>query len=149
MTKVRHTLIGLILILTVPSILSGQEEGSRTIHFIPDSQYYGVARWDADSLGNHRAVLRVLNKTDAVRAHIPWRRRDMNPEEKETIIVDGSTGRRIKNVYRARINREFGDILFQPETAPGDYYVYFLPSISTGSKYYPKVTYRKPVPSFS
>ncbi len=149
MTKVRHTLIGLILILIVPSILPGQEESSRTIHFIPDSQYYGVARWDADSLGNHRAVLRVLKKTDAVRAHIPWRRRDMNPEEKETIIVDGSTGRRIKNVYRARINREFGDILFQPETAPGDYYVYFLPSISTGSKYYPKVTYRKPVPTAS
>jgi hypothetical protein len=149
MTKVRQLLLVCILILTSASVLLAQGSSNQTNHFISDSKYYGVGQWDADSLGNHRVVLHVSKKAEVVRAHIPWRRRDMNPEQKDIIVVDSATGRRITNVYRAAVNREFGDILFYPETVPGDYYVYYLSSISTGSSYYPKVTYRKPEPTAS
>jgi hypothetical protein len=144
MNKVRPVAVAWFFFIPAISILFGQGKNIPSTCFTPDSQYYGVAEWNADSLGNHRAVLRVLKKSDAVWAHIPWRRRDMNPEQKETIVVDSTTGQRITNVHRANINREFGDILFQPRTVPGTYYVYFLPSISGGSRNYPRVTYRKP-----
>ena len=35
---------------------------------------YGTGTWDAATLGNHRVVLKVGEKADAVWAHIPWRR---------------------------------------------------------------------------
>ena len=42
---------------------------------------YAIAKepW-AEGLGNHRAVVRVEQKADAVVARIPWRRRDRDPE---------------------------------------------------------------------
>jgi hypothetical protein len=106
---------------------------------------YGVGDWPAESgLGNHRAVIRVEAKADAVRIHIPWRRRDFDPEKKNVVVIDAATGGRITNVLAARINREFGDIVFQPGTAPGDYYVYYLPYQSTGRSNYPTVKYDPP-----
>ena len=36
---------------------------------------------------------------------------------------------RIRNVVRVEVNREFGDLVFQPKTAPGEYYVYYLPYV--------------------
>ncbi|MBK6283301.1 MAG: hypothetical protein IPF54_12195 [Draconibacterium sp.] len=104
-------------------------------------ELYGTGFWDADSLGNHRAVIKVENTTDVVLAHIQWRRRDFNPEEKTIIIVDAKTGKQIKNVLPVNINREFGDILFQPVTTPGEYYVYYLKHFMHGRSNYPKVTY--------
>ena len=41
---------------------------------------FGIGNWDPDSLGNHRAVVRVDVTGDAVRVRIPWRRRDQDPE---------------------------------------------------------------------
>ena len=88
----------------------------------------GTGQWDALAYGHHRAVVRVLAPADAVLAHVPWRRPDRNPEAKEIVIVDAATGARVANVARASVTREAGDLVFQPQTAPGDYYVYFLPS---------------------
>ncbi len=106
---------------------------------------YGVGTWDADSLGNHRVVLRVESKMrDAVWAHIMWRRRDLRPEEKRIIIVDAATGKQVRNVLRLENNREFGDLVFQPETMPGTYYVYTLPFAGTTKSNYPRITYPKP-----
>jgi len=106
---------------------------------------YGVGNWPAESgLGNHRAIIRVEAKADAVRVRIPWRRRDFDPEKKNVIVIDAATGRRITNVLAAGINREFGDIVFQPGTAPGDYYAYYLPYQSTGRSNYPTVKYDPP-----
>lgn len=102
---------------------------------------YGYGTWDADSLGNHRAVIKIENAADIVLAHIPWRRRDFNPEQKAIIIVDASTGKQVNNVLPADINREFGDILFQPATTPGEYYVYYLKHFMHGRSNYPTVTY--------
>ena len=104
---------------------------------------YSTGAWDANKLGNHRAVIQVKDQADAVRVLLPWRRCDKNPENKNIIIIDAQTDRRIHNLFRAEINRAYGDIVFQPETTPGRYYVYYLPFVSTGRNY-PQVTYTEP-----
>ena len=69
---------------------------------------YGTGEWDCDTLGNHRAVVRVDGPAEAVRAHIDWRRRDLTPEKIDAIVVCAQTRQRIANVARVEINREFG-----------------------------------------
>ena len=105
----------------------------------------GIGRWDALAYGHHRAVVRVEAPADAVLAHVPWRRPDHKPEAKEIVVIDAATGARVANVARASVTREAGDLVFQPQTAPGDYYVYFLPFLMTGRSNYPTIDYPKPV----
>ena len=129
---------------------------------------YGVGSWDPESgLGNHRAVVRVeappapkaasikkgtkkaaaspaLTKPAAVRVIIPWRRRDLEPEKKNIVVVDAASGERVTNVLALAVNRENGDFLFEPKTVPGDYYIYYLPYKSEGRKNYPNVKYDPP-----
>lgn len=111
----------------------------------PDESLYGIAFWEPDSLGNHRAVVKVSEKANAVSVVLPWRRRDKNPERKSIIIQDAATGKIIRNVYKPQINREQGTLIFQPETVPGDYYIYYLPYHSSGGPY-PRVSYQIPTP---
>ncbi|MCX7598251.1 MAG: DUF6067 family protein, partial [Armatimonadetes bacterium] len=87
---------------------------------------YGIGQWPERGHGNHRAVLRVSEQADAVRAHIEWRRRDRNPEKKAVLVFD-SQGQRVMNVVCIEVRREYGDIVFQPINGPGEYYVYYLP----------------------
>ncbi len=104
-------------------------------------------KWDPDGgLGNHRAVVRVEAPASAgplrsVRAVIPWHRRDADPEKKNIIVVDAATGARIANVFPLAVNRESGDIVFEPSTVPGDYHIYYMPYKLGGSKYYPEAVY--------
>lgn len=104
---------------------------------------YATGSWPEDGNGNHRAVLHVAEKADAVWAHIEWRRRDRDPQAKDLRLYDLTTGQRVTNVVRASITREAGDIVLQPLTAPGDYAVYYLPyTAPTGNfddpgRYYP------------
>ncbi len=108
---------------------------------------YGVGSWDEDLYGNHRVLIRLsaeAEEKDAVWIHIPWRRRDLQPEKKAVILVDAQTGQQVMNLCRVEINREFGDLIFQPESAPGDYFLYYLPNIMTGRSNYPKVIYPEP-----
>ena len=105
---------------------------------------YGTGTWEPDSFGNHRAVVRVTSDVDAVWVRIPWRRRDLEPEKKNIIIVDAGSGARIRNVARISINREYGDLVFQPVIAPGRYYVYYLPYTGNVRSNYPKITYPPP-----
>ncbi len=104
---------------------------------------YTTGEWDAAVYGNHRAVVHVDVEADAVRVTIPWRRRDHEPEQKNLIIIDAATGERIENLVRVSINRERGSLVFQPRTVPGDYYVYYLPHVSSGGSY-PRVSYPEP-----
>ena len=83
---------------------------------------YGTGNWDEDSCGNHRAVLQVNEKAEAVWAHVPWRRRDWNPDQKEAVLIDARTEKRVLNLCRININREFGDFVFQPTSGPGDHH---------------------------
>ena len=128
----RHSLIALLL-MSVFTTLDAQN--------VPVPELYGVGTWNADSLGNHRVVVSVGKPSDAVLATIQWRRRDLNPEDKNIIVIDAATGERITNVCRLEVNRERGRIVFQPKTAPGKYYVYYLKNVMSGSRAYPTVKY--------
>ena len=104
---------------------------------------YGVGDWP-DSFGNHRARVQVTAKADAVWVHIPWRRRDATPDKKEIIVIDAATNKRVENVLRAHVEREFGNLLFQPPTAPGEYYVYYMPYRYIGCQWWPTTIYSLP-----
>ena len=89
---------------------------------------YGVPDkpWE-EALGHHRARVQVTEKADVVWAHLAWRRRDADADQKRVIVIDAATGKEVANVVRAAVTREAGDIVFQPATAPGEYYIYYLP----------------------
>ena len=104
---------------------------------------YGVGDWP-QSNGNHRAIVHVAQPAAIVQVRIPWRRRDENPQDKEIIVLDAKTNRRVENVLRVDINREFGLLLFQPGTGPGDYYVYYMPFRMAGAWWAPVTKYLPP-----
>ena len=103
----------------------------------------GIGTWDPTTLGNHRIVISVPTAASAIKVHIPWRRRDRHPEHIDTVVTDAA-GHRVLRVYRREINREFGDIAFEPTAGTGTYYLYHLPHVTHGS-YYPSVVYTPPV----
>lgn len=105
---------------------------------------YETGEWDNTKRGNHRAVIEVLKKAEAIRVHVPWRRRDAEPGKKTIIMVDGESNKAIDNVHAITVNREYGDILFQPVSGPGTYYIYYMPHRMTGRKNYPTVKYLQP-----
>jgi hypothetical protein len=100
--------------------------------------------WNPDSLGNHRAVLVFTNSGRYAKAMIPWRRRDENPQDKRIIIEDAKTQQRILNVKAGNINREYGEIYFEPVSGSDTYYLYYMPYKNEGRSNYPKGIYLKP-----
>ncbi|WP_183574860.1 glycoside hydrolase domain-containing protein [Mucilaginibacter sp. X5P1] len=100
--------------------------------------------WLPDTLGNHRVVLTFNGSGKIAKAIIPWRRRDNDPENKRIIIQDGATLQKVTNVKIGNINRETGEIYFEPTSGKGTYYVYYLPSKNEGRSNYPKGVYLKP-----
>lgn len=100
--------------------------------------------WNPDSLGNHRVVLSFAGSGKYARIKIPWRRRDENPQNKRIIIEDAKTTQRILNVKSGNLNRESGEIYFQPMPGAGTYYVYYMPYKNEGRSNYPKGAYLKP-----
>ena len=86
---------------------------------------YSVADWDR-KLGNHRALVRVRGVTDALCAYLPWRRRDAYPEAKHVMVIDAQTDKVVANTGVATCNKEYGEIVFQPVSGAGDYYLYYL-----------------------
>ena len=109
---------------------------------------YGTGSWDNESLGNHRAVVRVAKPAGAILAHIEWRRRDLAPEDKSIVVICAATDERVRNVARVAVNREFGDLAFEARSA-GDYYVYYMPyrNIADGAfmqKHFSHFAYERP-----
>ncbi len=113
--------------------------------------------WNPDSLGNQRVVLQFSGggslrqgahaggeNTALAHVVIPWRRRDSNPAGKRIIVQDSATGARIRNVIVRSVTREVGDILFEPVSASGIYYAYYLPYRNEGRSNYPKGVYQRP-----
>ncbi len=105
---------------------------------------YGTGDWP-EALGNHRARVRVEQPADAVWVRLPWRRRDATPEQIDIIVMDAATNKRVENVLRVDVQRQSGDLLFQPVTVPGEYHVYYLPYKTEGSWYFPTTVYLPPV----
>ncbi len=78
-------------------------------------------------LGSHRVVVRVAEVVDAVRVHLDWRRRDLNPTSKAILVHDLKTNQAVANVLTVAVASESGDLVFQPTQGAGEYAVYFLP----------------------
>jgi hypothetical protein len=95
-----------------------------------DEVPYSVAKepW-TEGMGHHRAIVRVEQGADAVVVKIPWRRRDRDPERKQILVVDADSGQRITNIARLHLDRFEGTLAFQPQTVPGDYFIYYLPYV--------------------
>lgn len=103
---------------------------------------YGTGQWNPEGLGNHRAVIYVERPSDAVKVNVPWRRLD-NVEDKNLILIDGLTNQRVKNIYCTQKNKDFGEIVFQPVSGEGNYYLYYMPGRNTGKWWFPDAKYEK------
>ncbi len=100
--------------------------------------------WNPDSLGNQRVVLKFASSGKYAKAIIPWRRRDRNPQAKRIIIQDAKTKQKIVNIKTGILNRESGEIYFEPVSGAGIYYVYYMPYKNEGNSNYPKGIYLTP-----
>jgi hypothetical protein len=100
--------------------------------------------WDADSLGNQRAVVDFKGPGKLAYVIINWRRRDNNPQNIKLIIQDAKTLKTVSHVKALVIGREFGKIVFEPTSGIGGYYVYYLPYKNEGRSNYPRGVYVKP-----
>lgn len=104
----------------------------------------GNNSWNADSLGNFRAIVRIGTAPEIVRSYIQWRRRDEQPELKRIIVVDSNTNQKVQNVYADNITKEHGEVYFQPASGPGTYYIYYMPYKNEGRSNYPIGSYLAP-----
>jgi hypothetical protein len=145
-TAFRRILLVLILVcIALVSALAAQTASrSPAAQGASAAVSYTIGTWDANALGNHRVVLEVDAPADAVRARIPWRRRDTSPETKNLLVFDARSGARVTNVVRERITREDGALVFQPTSGKGRYFVYYLPNVRSGQSNYPTVVYPEP-----
>jgi hypothetical protein len=103
----------------------------------------GNDNWNADSLGNQRAMVSFIGVGKIAKVNIAWRRSDPNPEEKSLIIVDWKTGKVIDHVLPLAISKESGTICFEPISGAGIYYVYYQPYKNEGRSNYPQGIYPK------
>jgi hypothetical protein len=126
-------------LLTLILLLAG------AIAYAQDIPYTNCPKcWLPDSLGNHRVVLEFNGTGKIAKAIILWRRRDDAPENKRIIIEDATTHQKISNVKTGAINREYGELYFEPVSGKGIYYVYYMPYKNEGRSNYPRGVYLKP-----
>lgn len=100
--------------------------------------------WNADSLGNQRAVVNFNGNTGIAKVNIAWRRSDPNPADKAILVQDAKSKQLIKEVQVLSIDKEQATILFKATSGNGLYYVYYQPYKNEGRSNYPKGTYLKP-----
>jgi len=84
--------IGVMFMVTFPSAVGvgGQgEDVARQCMASPTSP--GRSVW-----ATIECASAVIEKTDAAWAHIPWRRRDRDPEKKATLVVDAAPDNRCR-----------------------------------------------------
>lgn len=97
---------------------------------LPDSgiYQYGVSKtgWE-ESLGNHRAVLRIDSESDVVSIGFNWRRPDKDVEERCFLIINAETGDTIRNIRRIEVTNERCRLQCGPVKKNGIYYFYYLP----------------------
>ncbi|GGZ14883.1 hypothetical protein GCM10007049_03610 [Echinicola pacifica] len=100
------------------------------------------ALWEADSLGNHRAVISVDRNVSQVTVAIEWRNRNIT-EEQMVYVVDSNSQELIQEVMVHEMKPERGVITFQPTSGQGQYYIYYMPYKMVGRRNYPNVSYKK------
>ena len=104
---------------------------------------YGTGQWNTEGLGNHRAVIYVEKPSEAVKVLVPWRRLD-TIGDKSLILISALTGQRVNNIYCPQKNKDFGEIIFQPVSGEGNYYLYYMPGRNAGNWWFPDAIYEKP-----
>ena len=133
MLTATRTLIGVLTVLTATTLASAAPRTCRTGSATGPSRWATIGRGSASS-----------RKPTPCGSDLPWRRRDAAPDRVDIIVIDAATNKRLDNVLRVNIQRQFGDLLFQPVTAPGEYFVYYLPYKTEGSWYFPTTVYLPP-----
>ncbi|UIR56576.1 DUF6067 family protein [Sphingobacterium sp. SRCM116780] len=99
--------------------------------------------WDADKLGNQRAVVRVDKNEKQVTAIIPWKNRNVSVDQK-ILLVDSATQKIFEPSQYIHISPESGTIQFDAISGNGIYYIYYLPyEVGGRSKFYPDAIYLK------
>ncbi len=102
----------------------------------------GNNSWNADSLGNQRAIVSYNGIGKIAKVNIVWRRSDPNPMEKEIIIQEAKTGKKVAHLLPLFLTKESGVICFEALN-PGTYYIYYQPYKNEGRSNYPKGVYLK------
>lgn len=126
--KINSLILIFLACCTVSSAQNREKFKSKKIidkNALPISYTVPDIIWNQD-LGNHRAEIAVIYAGKPAHVILPWRRRDLNPEQKRLIVTD-KQGNEIRNIYRVNINREYGEFVFQPESGAGTYFVYYMP----------------------
>lgn len=129
MTPLRSASFGFVLALLHAAAAAAQS--------VP----HAIARWNADSFGNHRYVVLVADSVPAARVHLDWRRRDRHPEQKRIVIYPAAGEARVANVRVIAVSQAGGDLAFQPAAGPGEYLVYYMPYSGSVRSNYPKISY--------
>jgi len=109
---------------------------------------YTTGQWNPEGLGNHRAVINVKKMATAVSVIIPWRRLDQ-ADDKDLILIDALTNQPVKNIYAIQLNQEFGEVVFEPVSGEGNYYLYYMPGRNGGNWWFPDARYEKPKNTFN
>ncbi|WP_246581412.1 glycoside hydrolase domain-containing protein [Echinicola shivajiensis] len=104
--------------------------------------------WQADSLGNHRAVIHVAQKVEQVTVAIDWRNRNIRSDQK-VYVVDSASNQLVKEVLPVEMTPERGVVTFSTSGRKGIYYVYYLPYKINGRRNYPDVDYLEKKKNFS
>ncbi|WP_418123182.1 glycoside hydrolase domain-containing protein [Chryseobacterium sp. PTM-20240506] len=123
-----------------PLILTGSliPNFSNAQHVYPPQ----IQKWNADELGNQRAVLWWNASSKQAKAVIPWRNINVKADQK-MIIIDSLTQKQYEPDAYLNMNEEEGSFVFNPVSGKGIYYVYFLPYKLDERTNYPKATYLK------
>ncbi len=95
----------------------------------PDGTPFTVSPklWPVNGLGNHRIIIKVERDANLVRAHLPWRRRDLDFAKKAVIVTPLTDEAKVMPSDIARSDWESGDVVFEPKAGPGLYACYYLP----------------------
>lgn len=101
-----------------------------TITLSAKEYHYVIAHqpWE-ESLGNHRALLKIEEPSQAVSLSFDWRRHDLDVNKRCFLIINSQTGDTIKNIKRVQVNNETCKLIVGPVTDAGKYYFYYLPYV--------------------
>src|SRR6218665_493464 len=131
--RIRISIRTLLLLSLVSLFVTG---------FSQQVQYkVGRNEWDADSLGNHRAVVEVMKEGNWTSIDIPWRLQ-IDPSGRKVIVVHAKTNTLI-SYAESLATKEKGTIMFEPKAGKGVYYIYYLPYKINRKSNYPNAIYLK------
>ncbi len=102
---------------------------------------YGIASWDAEKWGNHRALVEVTGTEKKVKVQIPWRRCDRNAEKKGVFVRYSDKDLEVPRVYIHQISREVCELAFDTAGGPGLYEIYYMRYGGTTRAPYPVIAY--------